>query len=79
MSNGGGRRQVKIRVDSGLEERLKLIFQRQGVTFTEGTLRLFRTFVDAGEELHPLLLDQVRGASRKDLVRAILRRMAKGR
>lgn len=70
--------QFKLRIDAGLKTRLETIFVRQGITSsTEGINRVLRTFVDAGEELHPLLLEQVRGASRKDLARAILRRMGK--
>jgi predicted component of type VI protein secretion system len=69
--------QLKIDLDKGLKERVEALFQRQGVNMTEGVTRLLRTFADAGEDLHPLLLDQVRGASAKDLARAILRRLSR--
>jgi hypothetical protein len=72
--------QFKLRIDDGLKQRLEAIFVRQGVTSsTEGINRVLRTFVDAGEDLHPLMLDQVRGANRRDLAKAILRRMARGK
>ncbi len=77
MSNPGDAAQVKFKLDRGLKERVEAVFARQGVNMTEGLVRLMRTFLDAGEELQPMLLDQVRGQSRKDLARAILRRWAK--
>lgn len=77
MNHPEGMAQVKFKVGRGLKDRVEAVFTRQGVNMTEGLVRLMRTFLDAGEDLHPLLLDQVRGASRKDLARAILRRMGK--
>lgn len=77
MNHPEGVAQVKFKVGRGLKDRVEAVFTRQGVNMTEGLVRLMRTFLDAGEDLHPLLLDQVRGASRKDLARAILRRMGK--
>ena len=69
--------QIKVRVDADLKEKVEAAFGRQGVTMTEGLTRLMRTFLAVGEELHPLLLEQVRGMSRKDLAKALLRRMGR--
>lgn len=68
--------QIKVRVAKDLKEKAEAAFRRQGVTMSEGVTRLLRTFL-ANEELQPLLLDQVRGLSRRDLARAILRRLGK--
>jgi hypothetical protein len=74
--NKPAKAQVKIDIDAELKSQVETAFQEQGVLFTEGTSRLYRTFVSM-PDLRPLLLDQVRGQSRKDLARAILRRLAK--
>lgn len=69
--------QLKVRLEKDLKAKVEAAFKKQGVTTTEGIARLLRTFLAAGEELHPLLLEQVRGLSRQELARAILRRMQK--
>ena len=70
--------QFKLTWESAeLRDKCHKAFEAQGVNVTDGINRLLRTFIAVGEELHPLLLDQVRGQSKKDLARAILRRMGK--
>jgi hypothetical protein len=82
MGNGsvGAKWDAQFRFDThqALKDRVEAVFARQICSNNDGMNALLTTFVEL-EDLAPLLLRQVRGDNRRDLARAILRRMARGK
>ena len=67
--------QLKFLVAGDLREQLDKVFEAQGVSMKEGMGRLIQFLVTQPEELHPLILGQIRGAGAKDVARALLARL----
>jgi hypothetical protein len=76
MSERAATARFKLTVDAELKRRVEAVFARQGVTTTEGMTRLLRWFVTA-DDLQPIVLNQVRGAGAKQLLRGMMKRTDK--
>lgn len=70
-----GPKQLKIEVDAAFKKRVEDVFERQGTTLKIGVSRLLEFFLAQEPEVQTLLLDQLHGESKPDVVEMILARL----
>lgn len=68
--------QLKFFLDRGLRKRLDAVLEQQGLTLKIGMTRLIEFLLDAPEDLHPVVFNQVRGQTRDVVIESIVRRLA---